>query len=176
MKIQINNIKGNLKFEAEAEDFKKAIQKNKKRLIGVNLEGADLNGVDLTTADMRRANLQNANLENANLTRANLLGADMRGAKIKGTNLKNANIWETEFDKMCIYVKIPGQKYPILVIGRQVHIGCKPFDIDDWDQIGDVLARDYEVLEEEAEEIRIIIGKLKIILGLDQKSKISRVA
>jgi hypothetical protein len=59
----------------------------------VNLSEADLSGVQLMLSDLRLSNLNAANFVNANLANANLANADLRGADLSGANLSSANLY-----------------------------------------------------------------------------------
>ena len=98
------------------ESIKDCLEKNKEaNLCGADLYGANLSGANLSGANLSRANLSRANLYGANLSGANLSGADLCGEKLTKTPLQ-----------------ILGFKYFVLILNRQIKIGCEIHNAEKW--------------------------------------------
>ena len=93
------------------ESIKDCLEKNKE----ANLSGANLSG----------ANLYGANLSGANLSRANLSGANLCGADLYGANLCGEKLTKTP-------LQILGFKYFVLILNRQIKIGCEIHNAEKW--------------------------------------------
>lgn len=118
MKIQIKNMYTfNTIIEAEKENIKEMIEKNKDKLErvilqkldlrGINLEGVSLRGSDLRESDLRESNLQKADLqgvalEGSSLQESNLQGANIQGADLCDVNFQNANLQKVDFRYSCL--------------------------------------------------------------------------
>jgi len=120
-------------------------------LVGANLSGADLYGADLSEADLYKANLSEADLSEAdlseadlfgaNLSGANLSGANLSGANLHGANLSGANLSKANLSGANLYGAIGNMKeikslqlhrWPVVIHGEELWIGCQKKAITDW--------------------------------------------
>ena len=86
----------------------------------IALEMAVKSRADLSGADLYGANLYGANLYGADLSRANLYGANLYGEKLTKTP-----------------IQILGLRWPVLILERQIKIGCEIHDAKDWGKFKD---------------------------------------
>ena len=118
------------------ESIKDCLEKNKEaNLSGANLYGANLSGANLSRANLSRANLSGANLSvanlsGANLSRANLSRANLYGANLSGANLSGADLCGEKLTKTPL--QILGFKYFVLILNRQIKIGCEIHNAEKW--------------------------------------------
>ena len=73
----------------------------------------------------KEANLSVANLSRANLSRANLYGANLSGANLSGADLCGEKLTKTP-------LQILGFKYFVLILNRQIKIGCEIHNAEKW--------------------------------------------
>ena len=73
----------------------------------------------------KEANLSVANLSRANLSRANLPGANLSGANLSGADLCGEKLTKTP-------LQILGFKYFVLILNRQIKIGCEIHNAEKW--------------------------------------------
>lgn len=118
---------------------------NKKEIEG---KKADLSYADLRSADLCSANLHYANLHSADLSYADLSNADLRYLSI---------------DKQVIQINTP--PYPLIMIGKQVQIGCEIHLIENWLEFGEIIAKKNNLNNNQIEIYRKYIEILNAIKG-----------
>ena len=62
-------------------------------------------------------------------------GADLSGANLYGANLYGANLYGEKLTKTPI--QILGLRWPVLILERQIKIGCEIHDAKDWGKFKD---------------------------------------
>ena len=78
-----------------------------------------------------------ANLSRANLSGADLYGADLSGANLYGADLSRANLYGEKLTKTPL--QILGLKYWVLILEKQIKIGCEIHKAEDWEKFDDGL-------------------------------------
>ena len=73
----------------------------------------------------KEANLSGANLYGANLSGAHLYGANLSGANLSGADLCGEKLTKTP-------LQILGFKYFVLILNRQIKIGCEIHNAEKW--------------------------------------------
>ena len=122
-------------------------------LIRANLVRANLKGADLRGADLKGANLIRANLRDANFTNANLKCADLRCANFTNAVLTNAtfenNSYHDTIGNGREIVTLLLKKYTVVIVDKDMQIGCKKYTIDEWNNFSDdeIDKMDYGALE-----------------------------
>jgi hypothetical protein len=131
-----NRFSGEIILCGEYESIKECLEKNKTaNLSGANLYGANLSGADLSGANLSRADLYGADLYGADLSGANLYGADLSGANLSGANLSRADLYGEKLTKNPL--QILGLKYWVLILEKQIKIGCEIHKAEDWEKFDD---------------------------------------
>jgi hypothetical protein len=121
-KIEIKNrFNGEVLLCGEYESIKDCLEKN----TGTNLSGANLAG----------ANLAWTNLSGANLSWTNLSGANLSWANLSWTNLSGANLCGEKLTKNPL--QIIGLKYWVMILEKQIKIGCEVHNAEEWEQFDD---------------------------------------
>jgi hypothetical protein len=75
-------------------------------------------------------NLSWANLCGADLSWANLSGADLSGTDLAGTNLCGEKLTKNP-------LQIIGLKYWVMILEKQIKIGCEVHNAEEWEQFDD---------------------------------------
>ena len=121
-----NRFTGEVIICGNYESLKDCLEKNKM---------ADLSGANLSGANLSGANLSWTNLSGANLSSANLYGANLYGANLSWTNLSGADLYGEKINKNPL--QILGLKYWVIILEKQIRIGCELHKAEDWENFND---------------------------------------
>jgi hypothetical protein len=78
--------------DADREQSRQKIVKNKNNMVGAQLRNADLSGLDLTDSNFIAADLSNADLSITNLDFTSINGVNLAGANLSHAVLSRANL------------------------------------------------------------------------------------
>ena len=138
MKIEIKNrFSEKTILCGDYESMKDCLEKN---------SSADLRSANLRSADLRSANLSYASLSSANLRYADLSYADLRSADLSYADLRSANLSYASLSFTIIYgekitkkpIQLYGLKYEVMILEKQIKIGCELHDAKDWGKFKDL--------------------------------------
>ena len=153
MKIEIKNrFSEKTILCGDYESMKDCLEKNSSAdLSYTDLHSADLRSADLHSANLRYANLRSAdlsfaNLRSANLSYASLSSANLRYANLRYANLRSADLRSADLSFTIIYgekitkkpIQLYGLKYEVMILEKQIKIGCELHDAKDWGKFKDL--------------------------------------
>lgn len=110
------------------------------------LDGADFTGAALEETDFTNASLRNARFQYAMGQNCKFYSADMRNANLRRADLRGFgtlvhslthNTAFTRGDRSSYSIRIEGLRWPVLIAGDYIAIGCQHHLIKDWEEFTD---------------------------------------
>lgn len=140
MKVHLKTKTGATILEGDYPSVRDAVEARRTYLSGAYLSRADLSGANLTGAELSGANLTGADLSGANLTWADLSEANLSRANLSRANLTWAYLSGVTIEAEVISsppVTVCGLRWPVLITGEFMRIGCKRFTHVAWRKFSD---------------------------------------